>query len=280
MTQDIWKALVAVESYIQRGIVEQLRASPQGFGGDDMKPVHDAYRILREQAPKLSDNARAGAEDCLVTAAAGLNSCLNVLRSYADGTVAHEEAIKAFDRERESTLSKYRGCMVRLEQIARSEPDQNAGQDWAERYEHKLGHPEAIARLVAMHRLINDKRREAAASNYRVKLFLLATSALTTGALWALMGGAFPQPIKWIGTILSTIVTAVNAFQLTLGPAKAVEQLDELYSEFGRTLADAREHPTNFSWHNFKHLESVYLRSGVPEPRPEQVEAARATGMI
>lgn len=154
------------------------------------------------------------------------------------------------------------------------------GSDWVEKYEGKDGYVEAMARLVAMHRLIAEKRRSVGASNSKLKVFLLATSALTTGALWALLGGAFPQYTKWCGAILSTVVTAVNVFQLTVGPAKSVEQLDELYSEFGRTLAHAREHPTNFSWHNFKHLQSVYLRNGVPDPTPEQVSSARITGIF
>lgn len=116
--------------------------------------------------------------------------------------------------------------------------------DWVEQYESKLDYPAAMARLVAMHRLIGEKRRAAAASNYKLKVFLLIASAATMGALWVLLGGTFPQPMKWIGAILSTVVTGVNAFQLTLGPGKVVEQLDELYSEFGRSLAHAREHPT------------------------------------
>ncbi len=151
--------------------------------------------------------------------------------------------------------------------------------DWVEQYESTLDYPAAMARLVAMHRLIGEKRRTAATSNYKLKVFLLMASAATTGALWVLLGGALPEPMKWVGAVLSTIVTGVNAFQLTLGPGKVVEQLDELYSEFGRSLAHAREHPTNFSWHNFKHLESAFLRNGVPDPTAEQVASARITGM-
>src|SRR5215813_5101506 len=133
-------------------------------------------------------------------------------------------------------------------------------QDWVEQYENRLDYSEAMARLVAMHRLIGQKRREAAASNYKLKVFLLIASAVTTGALWVLLSGAFSEIMKWVGAVLSSVVTGLNAFQLTVGPAKVVEELDSLYAEFGRSLAQARDHPNNFSWHNFKHLESVYLR--------------------
>jgi hypothetical protein len=117
-----------------------------------------------------------------------------------------------------------------------------------------------------MHRLIGEKRRSVAATNSKLKIFLLCASALTTGALWFLLGGAFPEIMKWVGALLSTIVTALNAFQVTVGPAKTIEALDDLYGEFGRTLAHAREHPNNFSWHSFKHLEGTYLRNGVASP--------------
>jgi hypothetical protein len=153
-------------------------------------------------------------------------------------------------------------------------------QDWVEQYENRLDYAEAMARLVAMHRLIGQKRRSAAASNYKLKVFLLIASAVTTGALWVLLGGAFSEIMKWVGAVLSSVVTGLNAFQLTVGPAKVVEQLDDLYSEFGRSLAHAREHPNNFSWHNFKHLESAYLRNGVAVPTPEEVSSARISGMI
>lgn len=86
--------------------------------------------------------------------------------------------------------------------------------------------------------------------------------------------------MKWIGAILSTVVTGINIFQLTVGPEKKVENLDELYSEFGRSLAHARTNPSNFSWHNFKHLESVYLKNNVPEPTDEEICSARINGMI
>lgn len=152
--------------------------------------------------------------------------------------------------------------------------------DWIELYENKLDYSEAIARLIAMHRLIGKTRREIAASNFKLKVFLLVTSTLTTGALWVFLGGVFPEVMKWIGAILSTVVTGINIFQLTVGPEKKVENLDELYSEFGRSLAHARTNPSNFSWHNFKHLESVYLKNNVPEPTDEEICSARINGMI
>lgn len=152
--------------------------------------------------------------------------------------------------------------------------------DWIEQFENRADYREAMARLVAMHRLIGEKRRSVSASNYKLKIFLLCASALTTGALWVLLAGTFQEPMKWVGAGLSTVVTGLNALQVTVGPGKVVEQLDDLYSEFGRSLAHARENSNNFSWHNFKHLEGSYLRHGVPLPTAEQVQSARLNGMM
>lgn len=66
------------------------------------------------------------------------------------------------------------------------------------------GHAHAMARLVAMHRIIADERRVASKKNSKIRMFLLVTSAFTTGALWALLGGVLPQCTKWIGACLST----------------------------------------------------------------------------
>lgn len=104
MADALWKAFVAVEVYIQHGIVEQLRAAPKGFGGGDMKPVHDAYRIFREESTRLPEDARVAAEVCLQTAQAGLNACLSVLSSFADGRLTNDAATVAFDHERNNTL--------------------------------------------------------------------------------------------------------------------------------------------------------------------------------
>lgn len=152
-------------------------------------------------------------------------------------------------------------------------------QDWEQLYRH-LTYEDAMVNLIARHRLIGEKRRSVAAKNYRLKMFLLIASAATTGAFWALLGGAFPVFMKWAGAVLSTIVTGVSAYQVTLGPAKLVEQLDELYSNFGRTLARARERPSSFSWHDFKDLQRAYLSNGIGEPTPQQIADARTTGMI
>ena len=152
--------------------------------------------------------------------------------------------------------------------------------DWVTQNEGRLEHREAIARLVAMHRLIAIRRRQVHVANHRLRIFLLAASALTTGTLWVLLSDNFPDVTKWFGAGLSTLVTGLSAFQLTVGPAKVLEEIDELYAEFGRSLAHAREHPDNFSWHNFKHLEMTYLRRGVPDPTEDDIQSARISGML
>ena len=153
-------------------------------------------------------------------------------------------------------------------------------QDWVTRYEGTTHYHDAMAILIAMHRLITQKRTTVAAANYRVKITLLVMSALTTGALWIYLGGAIPEVTKWIGAVFSTIVSGLTIFQLTIGPERHLQQLDDLYSEFGRSLAHAREHPANFSWHGFKHLEASYIRAGLAEPSREQISDARFNGML
>ncbi len=150
--------------------------------------------------------------------------------------------------------------------------------DWVARFEEN-NYREALARLVAMHRLTADDRRTAQKANRRLRVFLLVASAVTTGSLWVLLGNALPGVMKWVGGSLSTVVTIASTYQIT-GPARTQERLDDLFVEFGRSLAHAREHPDNFSWHNFKHLEGAYLRSGVRDPTPEEIRSAQLYGMI
>ena len=151
--------------------------------------------------------------------------------------------------------------------------------DWVTRFESE-DYSDAMARLVAMHRRIADRVRAASKSDKRLQVTILAISALTSGALWILVGIALPVIGAWVGAALSTLVAGLTLYQLTVGPGREVERLNELFSEFGRSLAHAREHRNNFSWHNFKHLESSYIKIGLCDPTQEEIRTARYTGML
>jgi hypothetical protein len=110
-----------------------------------------------------------------------------------------------------------------------------------------------------------------------LQVTVLAMSALTSGALWILVGLALPVTGSWVGAALSTLVTALTLYQLTVGPGREVEQLNDLYEQLGRSLAHVWIDPHNFSWHQFKGFESRYVKLGLGDPSPEQIREARMT---
>jgi hypothetical protein len=76
---------------------------------------------------------------------------------------------------------------------------------------------------------------------------------------------------------LSTLVTALTLYQLTVGPGRKAEQLNDLYEQLGRSLAHAWSDPHSFSWHPFKDFEARCVRLGLRDPSPEQIHNARMT---
>ncbi len=145
--------------------------------------------------------------------------------------------------------------------------------DWVTRFDDEPP-DQGIARLVAMHRLIADRIRSVAKADRILQVAVLAMSALTSGALWVLVGLAAPVAGAWVGAGLSTLVTGLTIYQLTIGPSRELEQLNELYAEFGRSLAHVWSDTHSFSWHQFKHLESRYVKLGLGDPSSDQIDDA------
>ena len=79
---------------------------------------------------------------------------------------------------------------------------------------------------------------------------------------------------------MSTIVTGLTLYQLSIGPGREAEQLNELYEQLGRSLAHVWSDPHSFSWHQFKGFESRYVKLGLGDPTPEQIREARTTGPL
>ena len=106
--------------------------------------------------------------------------------------------------------------------------------DWVARF-HDESPCDGIARLVAMHRLIAVRIRAVLRTDKLLQVAVLAMSALTSGALWVLVGVALPVIASWIGAALSTLVMALTLYQLTVGPGREAEQLNDLYEQLGRS---------------------------------------------
>ena len=151
--------------------------------------------------------------------------------------------------------------------------------DWIDKFESK-GYKNGMAILIAMHRKIGSEISSTTKSSKRIEIIILILSVLTSGALWIIVGNQFVTLIQWVGAAISTILTGLTIYQLTEGPKKQLERLNELYSEFGRSLAHARTYPNNFSWHNFKHLEASYIKTGLDDPTRDEISDAQITGMI
>ena len=151
--------------------------------------------------------------------------------------------------------------------------------DWIAKYgdENKV---DAIARLIAMHRIVGVSVREISARDKKLQVATLAISVVTSGALWVYVSGALPKTAAIVGAALSTAVTGITLYQLSLGPTRNLEQANDLYQEFGRSLANVREYPDQFSWHQFKHLESAYTKLCLEEPNVDQIQSARISGML
>ena len=149
--------------------------------------------------------------------------------------------------------------------------------DWVTRFHQESPH-DGIARLVAMHRLIADRIRAASRTDRLLQMAVLFISALTSGALWILVGVALPIIGTWVGAALSSVVTALTLYQLSVGPGREVEQLNDLHEQLGRSLAHVWSDHHSFSWHHFKGFESRYVKLGLGDPTPEQIRDARGSG--
>jgi len=131
-----------------------------------------------------------------------------------------------------------------------------------------------------MHRLIADRIRAVSKIDRMLQVSILVMSALTSGALWILVGIALPAVASWVGAALSTIVTVLTLYQLTIGPGRQAEQLNELYEQLGQSLAHVWSDPHSFSWHHYKGFEFRYVKLGLGDPTREQICDARASGPL
>jgi len=74
----LWKSLIDVEEYLRSGIRRQLQ-SADSFGGEDMKPVLEAYQTFRHVYPDLTPELREDAEDLFDRLEDNLNEFLDSL---------------------------------------------------------------------------------------------------------------------------------------------------------------------------------------------------------
>ncbi len=108
--------------------------------------------------------------------------------------------------------------------------------DWVARFVDESPR-DGLAPLVAMHRLIADRIRAASRIDKLLQVGVLMMSALTSGALWVLVGAARPVIASWVGAALSTLVTALTLYELTVRPGREAEQLNDLHEQLGLSLA-------------------------------------------
>ncbi|MXW46429.1 MAG: hypothetical protein F4Z63_10575 [Gammaproteobacteria bacterium] len=153
--------------------------------------------------------------------------------------------------------------------------------EWVRRYEGDA-YRRSIARLVAMHRIVGNAVKTERRRDRRLQTIVLGLSVLTSGALWVLVAqiDLISQWVTWLGAIVSTLATFLVLWNHTIGPAIRSGKLSSYFTSFGESLAHAREHPDNFTWHNFKHLESGYVDLGLPDPSKDQIRDAALTGMF
>ncbi len=77
----VWTALVGVNQYVRKGIVDQLESGLQSFGGADAKPIFDGYQAFEVARPFVSVELRAAVEDAFRTLEKGFNQVLDSLRA-------------------------------------------------------------------------------------------------------------------------------------------------------------------------------------------------------
>lgn len=99
-----WEAMVDMQIYIEKGIVEQLKQHPKTFGGSDMKPVHHALRSFRTIQYMLSTESDTSAQRCFSITETGLKECINIMRIYNDTNMTLLDATKNLDISRIKTL--------------------------------------------------------------------------------------------------------------------------------------------------------------------------------
>ena len=155
--------------------------------------------------------------------------------------------------------------------------------DWVGRYQGDA-YRRSIARLIAMHRIVGNAVKIERRRDRRLQTIVLGLSVLTSGALWVVVAQS-NLISQWVnltlvGAIVSTLATFLVLWNHTIGPAVRSERLSGYFTNFGESLAHAREHPKSFTWHNFKHLESGYVDLGLPDPSQHQILDATLTGMV
>ena len=111
----LWKELVRVEEYFRTGISNQLKNSTS-FGGDDAIPIRNAYLILNEVSPFLSEEVKLKAEENLELAIVEFNKLLSVFRQLIHETNEQKKSEIA-TTHMNSILEVYRHNLEELKNI-------------------------------------------------------------------------------------------------------------------------------------------------------------------
>lgn len=141
--------------------------------------------------------------------------------------------------------------------------------------EHQAGNRrQAMARSLVMHRKIGEKIQSLKKKDRLIEIIILILSVLVAGAFWVLIGDTFPTSIKWLGAIISTVLTGLTIYQSTIGPKNEFEKTLKLYSNLGLFLAKTIENPRNFNWNDFKLIETEYTELISIEPTDDDINNA------
>ena len=124
----LWVALVEIEEYFQNGVIKQFQ-SKSSFSGEDAIIIKNAYSLLKQAEPFISNNIYKEAETTIVSSAEYFNELLDALRRALmeqDETRKIEIVSKTLNK----ILQKYRKNMEKVKKIIPSsikEKDTNTG---------------------------------------------------------------------------------------------------------------------------------------------------------
>lgn len=130
--EQLWTSLITVDRYVATGLVEQIGSS-SSFGGEDMRPVIEAYWVANTVRPFLEPSVMEAVDHAFGCLETDLNACLGVLQRatsatpppYAESVASLEKAIaKCSGSFRESL----RAIEMRLREAARLEMEKTSVQ--------------------------------------------------------------------------------------------------------------------------------------------------------